>query len=308
LRRVAELAVSRRVMMPPPIVFEGNAAADLSENQLLKKLIAGTADAPRLAGPTAWLGSAVAIKDPTEAVFRRQSGSNLLVVGQQDELALGILASSVISLAVQSQSGAETRFVILDGTRPEAPEAGSWSRLDSQLRLGATIASPRDAAAAVSEVAEEVDRRLASPDQPGPPTILIIHNLARFRELKKGDDYSFDDEGGGVAKKLAAVVREGPAVGVHTLVWSDSYNNANRWLDRQSLRDFEMRVLFQMSAADSSNLMDSPAASRLGGHTAIFYSEERGEAEKFRPYGPPASAWLEWVTDERWRVGSAHPA
>src|SRR5258708_5806051 len=113
LRRVAELAVSRRVMMPPPIVFEGNAAADLSENQLLKKVIAGADDAPRLAAPTAWLGSAVAIKDPTEAVFRRQSGSNLLVVGQQDELALGILASSVISLAAQSRAGAETRFVIL---------------------------------------------------------------------------------------------------------------------------------------------------------------------------------------------------
>ena len=48
-------------------------------------------------------------------------------MGQQDELALGILASSVISLAAQSKSGAETRFTILDGTRPEAPEAALGS-------------------------------------------------------------------------------------------------------------------------------------------------------------------------------------
>ncbi len=60
-----------------------------------------------------------------------------------------------------------------------------------------------------------------------------------------------------------------------------------RWLDRQSLRDIEARVLFQMSATDSSNLMDSSAATQLGPHRAIVYSEDQGRAERFRPYGLP---------------------
>ena len=64
------------------------------------------------------------------------------------------------------------------------------------------------------------------------------------------------------------------------------------------MRDFEMRVLFQMSAADSSNLMDSPAASKLGNFTAMFYSDERGVAEKFRPYGPPSTDWLSEVAEK----------
>jgi hypothetical protein len=64
------------------------------------------------------------------------------------------------------------------------------------------------------------------------------------------------------------------------------------------MRDFEMRVLFQMSAADSSNLMDSPAASKLSNYTAIFYSDERGVAEKFRPYGPPPADWLNTVAQQ----------
>ena len=46
--------------------------------------------------------------------------------------------------------------------------------------------------------------------------------------------------------------------GIHTLMWCDTYSTLNRLLDRQSLRNFEMRVLFQMNATDSSNLMDSP--------------------------------------------------
>ncbi len=66
-------------------------------------------------------------------------------------------------------------------------------------------------------------------------------------------------------------------------------------LDRQNLQDFEMRVLFQMNANDSSSLMDSPEASRLGVHRAILYDEGQGLAEKFRPYGLPSNEYLAWV-------------
>jgi S-DNA-T family DNA segregation ATPase FtsK/SpoIIIE len=63
-------------------------------------------------------------------------------------------------------------------------------------------------------------------------------------------------------------------------------------VDRQTLREFELRVLFQMSAADSTNLLDSPAASRLRLHRGLFYSDDLGTIEKFRPYGPPSEKWL----------------
>src|SRR5262249_61058492 len=97
------------------------------------------------------------------------------------------------------------------------------------------------------------------------------------------------------AIRFGTGLREGPAVGVHTLIWCDTLNNVNRAFDRQGLREFEMRVLFQMSAADSSTLIDSPLGSKLGVHRALFYTEERGQPEKFRPYGLPSSEWLENV-------------
>ena len=96
-------------------------------------------------------------------------------------------------------------------------------------------------------------------------------------------------------KQLATILREGPAVGVHALVWCDSYSNVSRWLDRQAQRDFDQRILLQMSASDSSQLMESPGASKLGTHLAFYYSEEMGRAEKFRPYAIPAAEWLAWV-------------
>ena len=61
------------------------------------------------------------------------------------------------------------------------------------------------------------------------------------------------------------------------------------------MREFDNRVLFQMSASDSSNLIDSPLANKLGFHRALFYSEEQGTNEKFRPYALPSPEWLDHV-------------
>ena len=66
----------------------------------------------------------------------------------------------------------------------------------------------------------------------------------------------------------------------------------------QGMRELGMRVVFQMSVADSSNLIDSPLASKLGVHRALFANEETGTLEKFRPYGLPSEAWLERVRQQ----------
>ena len=55
------------------------------------------------------------------------------------------------------------------------------------------------------------------------------------------------------------------------------------------------KVAFQMSAADSSNLLDNPAAAKLRQHRGLFASEDLGTIEKFRPYGVPTEEWLEHV-------------
>ena len=142
----------------------------------------------------------------------------------------------------------------------------------------------------------------------GKGLFLLIYNLARFRDLRKSDEYSFsfeENDATTLDKQLATTLREGPNFGVHTLIWCDTFTNVGRWIDRQSMNDLALRVLFQMSASDSANLMDTPEASRLGIHRAVLYDEEQGEFEKFRPYGPPTNDWLTWVADQLAARGSS---
>ncbi|MCA9070951.1 MAG: hypothetical protein KDA84_18615, partial [Planctomycetaceae bacterium] len=99
-------------------------------------------------------------------------------------------------------------------------------------------------------------------------------------------------------KLFGEILKEGASVGVHIIVWCNSYNNVDRALGRQLLREFELRVVFQMSSGDSSNLIDNPAASRLGPNRALLYRDDQGTTEKFRPYGRPSDEWLTWINHQ----------
>ena len=167
----------------------------------------------------------------------------------------------------------------------------------------ARLVDRRELQTVLTEMAREIDRRQKTHEGEEPPLFLFLYGLQRFRELRKPeDDFSFSRRGeeaaANPAKQFVTILLEGPAVGVHTVVWCDTLNNVQRAFERQGLRDFEMRVLFQMSAADSSNLIDSPAAGKLGLYRALFYSEEKGQPEKFRPYGLPDDSWLDWVKEQ----------
>jgi hypothetical protein len=72
----------------------------------------------------------------------------------------------------------------------------------------------------------------------------------------------------------------------------------SRFLGRKALSEFEMRVVFQMSAADSASLIDAPAASTLGLNRALYYNDREGSLETFRPYAQPDGGWIENVAKQ----------
>ena len=88
------------------------------------------------------------------------------------------------------------------------------------------------------------------------------------------------------------IVMEGSALGMHLFVTVDTYNNVNRFFGRKALSEFEMRILFQMSANDSAALADTPKGSTLGMHRALLYNDQQGSLETFRPYALPDKGWL----------------
>jgi S-DNA-T family DNA segregation ATPase FtsK/SpoIIIE len=332
LARVRQMADTRGVRFPGPIVFEGNAPADLAKNPRLAELISGAA--PQPGAPRAYIGEPVAIKEPTFVPMRRQSGSNVLVIGQAEDAALATMTAALISLAAQlppsavseEPSGSATapelapsglsldleappappftapRFYVFDATPADSSLAGTFAQVKDALpRHDVRIVECRATEAAINEIAAELTRRREAQELSGPPVYLFVYGLQRYRVLRKGeDDFSFAPSFGADAapkpadpgKQFAEILKEGPAHGVHVFTWADTATAVDRTLDRGSMKEFDARVLFQMGANDSSNLIDSPAANKLGFHRALVYSEEQGVMEKFRPYAVPTAALL----------------
>jgi hypothetical protein len=289
------------------VVFEGNAPAEITKNPFLHDLLAATSWPTDQVAFQAWLGEAMAIKDPTAAVFRRQTGCNVLILGQDDVLALGVIGSAILSLAAQHSPARDdvhpsaARFYVLDGTPAGTPHSGVLARLAESLHHDIRIVGWRDLEGMLTELTQEVQQRQKSNDVQGATLYLFINGLQRFRDLRRDEnDYGFSggEEKASPAKLLASLLREGPGLGVHVIVWCDTLNNVNRAFDRQAMREFEMRILFQMSANDSSNIIDSPLAGKLGPNRAYLHSEEQGKLEKFRPYGLPTDRLLAQLNEE----------
>ena len=361
LEDVRDLTAQENIEYTPAIVFEGNVPASPSNNRELVELV--TSEPQPSLVTTAWLGEAVAIKPHTTVRFRRLAGANLLIVGQSQQGARGIMSSVFVTAAaqitpvgpddspeselqssdvaeglkpsgpapstapeagnasMQSQLDAMKSFsfanlqidnpadslkpqteatshpaaqlYILDGELADAPTVEYWSELSAMLPHSTRVAGPNDATTIISDLHAELQSRQTA--EPQPPVFLLIDNLGRFRDLRRDeDDYSFSSSKQAAttpAKQFVEILKNGPAAGIHTIVWADTYNNAARWMTSQTMRELELRVGFQMSATDSSNFIDSPAAGRLGQNRALLYLEETGTLEKFRAYGATLEDW-----------------
>lgn len=283
-----------------PLVFEGNVPSVIEDNALLKKALEQPGWPESVRAASAWLGDAIAIKDPTAAIFRPVGGNNLLIVGQQDDSALSVMAAAMISLCAQYRPEA-AKFFVLDSTPDDDPNAGFLGRVAAVLPHPIRMIDRNDLGAALGALAEEVTARQKGQSEDRSACFLFLHGAQRYRDLRKEDDFGFGRRGGErvvpPAEHLAAILRDGPTVNVHVVLDADTPTNLGRVVDRSGMREFGLRILFQMSVNDSSTLIDSPAASRLGRNRALLVTEESSQPEKFRPYGLPANAWLAKVRE-----------
>lgn len=294
LHRIQLHAAERKTGDREFVMFEGNAPADVRENRLLRRLLADGVTQP-VPPARVWLGAPNSIKGPTEIVLQRQSGHNLLVVGQNDEASLAMLALGLVALAAQHPQGT-ARIVLFDVSPPGSPHRMLLEQVAELLPMELSWVTPTTLDSSMSALEEELALRSEQSDTSQAPSLyLVLHHLERFKGLRYEDDFalSLDDN---AAKAPGAVLNriltEGSHLGFHVLCVCDSFNNTSRFLSRKAVSEFELRVLFQMSASDSASLIDDPRASALGLHRAILFNAQEGTLETFRPYALPDTEWL----------------
>ena len=280
-----------------PIVFEGNAPANLSErpDHPLVRAAEGPSPAKPPAKVQAWLGEPIAISDPTAAIFFRRGGRNLVIVGRDEVQAVGMLGTAILSLASQYPH-AGVRFLVCDLTLAALEQPPFAESIGEALPNEVRCIETRQLAETITELAATVGERQTD-GRGGAATYLLIAGLHRARTLRaEGGGFRRPEAPASPADHLATVLRDGPEVGVHVLAWADTVTSLQATIDRRLLGEFGIRVLLAMNEKDSNELAGSPAAARLREHRALLVDEEQaGGPQTFRPYVVPDGGWVESV-------------
>ncbi len=233
-------------------------------------------DLPFLAGRTDRAGG------PGRRPLRALSAHEPAGGGGSDLEAYGLMAAVLLSVAAQ-RAPAAVSFVLADFARPDSPAHGLFAGLSEQLPHTVHSFGAREAAGLPAELTAELEARLGG--EARPDLFVLIAGLHRWRELRSSDPYSPTDAG----RALARLADEGPDVGIHLILWTDSLDTLGR-LRRGALDSFDLRAVLRVDERSSQDLLGTNAAARLADNRAFYRNEddELGKMDKLKPYAFPA--------------------
>jgi S-DNA-T family DNA segregation ATPase FtsK/SpoIIIE len=267
-----------------------------------------------------WLGEPISIKPPTAALLERYEAANLLVIGGDEEQALGLLVAAILSVAAQRPPD-QASFLIGDFSRPTARHFGLFQRLG--LPHAVTVLNARQLRSPDAPVVPPPGRRPSlfaalTPVTPsaagstpldrlealiaarwaqmdagvvpaGPETWLVLAGLHAWRDLRP-----VEFKLAPAAEQLLRIAERGPEVGIHTVAWADGFATLEQSFKRAGVAHFDHRAILRVGEGDSNQLLGSPVAARLADGRALYRFEgwALGEAEKFKPYPVPEATVL----------------
>ena len=270
------------------VIYDGNRAATWSnENANL-----AVKQATKEVNPEAcWCvtGESVAINPAVVFPLTEQAGRNILLVGGDDAQAASVINTVTSSLIAHGRNAKSApQIFAIQGAKPTDARALALTKIWQSLDANIEVADVRNTEKIIDQVHQIVQKRTnEESDSEHGMVLLNLIQLSRLRELRKDDDFGmggFGEEELKADKKLEEILRDGPSCGVHTMIWAESYSTVNRWLSRTAFREMEIRLLMQMSGNDSTNLIDSVSASKLGDHVMLLYDEATGQEHRFRPF------------------------
>lgn len=268
LECVAELA-RRSGFDRHPHVFEGN--AEVRADDYDPNLYRG--DSQGIVIP---VGAPMSMEAPVTTKFERGPGSNLLVV---DVDGLGSLAVLITSLIAQRVDVTAVDFAAIEQ---------EWEPVfDALVAQGLDKPNRRRIDEVVNLLAKEVAERHASSDYRAEAKVLVLVGVHRAREL---DPEDYDDES--LLAKIRRLVKDGPEVGIHVIVWADRKASLDRRFDSQTLREFGLRFLGRMSEDDSRSLADTEQAASITPAQLVFDDFDKAVTVVVRRLGFPGPEWI----------------
>jgi DNA segregation ATPase FtsK/SpoIIIE, S-DNA-T family len=278
--------------LPSLVFLNGEEASDIKRNDRLRVAIqssgSGSNDIPL------WLGDAFSLTGSAGVILRRQAAANMLIGCQERDFEYAMNIVCAIVLAVMCRDFSDKCYIFIPKTGSSDsndtlrrlanafPEKVNFIEEDNLTLLNTLATSIRDGTSAASSYS----------------TFLIVPGMQRFGALRGDMKTIFNrpiPARGAVQAQSSAdnwrlILEDGPRVGIHTLIVSDSPSG----LERPTIALFSLRIAFRLMETDSLALFGTKDALGLKEGLAVLI--DRGESEEpheFRPYTYIDALWLD---------------
>lgn len=267
------------------VVFRGN---DLPEfrNRRVARCHQIPSSMPESVG--IYLGESISIHETDIcAILRKESANNILILGGEPHVAQRIAYYATISASTAHTDQSAT-FVTLNFMRREDTLNEELQSVFESLPFSSQIVSKTaEIVESLTAIKDEIDERRKDEERPQDHIYLSIYAFQLARMFDKGGRRGDDVSESGML--LDYILKNGPAVGVFTIMQCDNWDNLSRI--GNPLSSFTYRVALQMTENDSNKIAGSSIASKLfvfnrpsSVFRAYFRDNNRNINIKFKPY------------------------
>jgi hypothetical protein len=262
-----------------PRVFDGDTEAARSDV------------APDRSGnrPVLAIGEPLTLEPYAAVTLRRGRAMNLLLLGADSDdgemLDLAIPAavdSCIVDAALQGLAVTVVDFLGDEGDGDHVGVTDLCGAVGATYRRGAALA------ATIAPLAEAVQARHADGVYDADGRLLVLNGLQRALDLAPEDPFGdLDDANSGPrpASMLARILRDGPDVGVHTLVVVDGLVQFDRRLGRDLLAEFGWRLAgSSLSVQDVQTVTESYTEGAVRRHQVLIADQLKAKTRRVRAY------------------------
>ncbi len=233
-----------------------------------------------------YLGRAFSVqKDDVKVTISRETGDNVLIVGGDKAASQQIALYATFSAMSPYESDA-VEFYILNFMRKGNPlneVVDLWAEYGYKIKYAS---KQDDVLIALKEVKEEIDRRKALDEEFSDIYISIF--ALEFAQVFMPKEGVRKIE---AVELLTYILKNGPLLGVYTILQVDSLSNMGTLSD--ALSSFNHRVALQMDTRSSRSVIDCEYADSLYNfknkytkHRAYYYNKRNNLLTKFNAYKP----------------------
>lgn len=299
----------------PPTVFDGRNVVALSDDLVsLHRLRERSRRTPD--GRLALLGRPISVhEEPIGIPMSPETGRHVALVGagatqrtradvdeglDEVNVAIGALQACALSLALQHPDSDAT-FTVFDLlTKAQSDQARFSDFLSSLSQLGAAVETygDDDLADGLAAVAADLAQRSADRDARSLTRYVLAFGLDRARRMTEVD---FSSSATTPVDNLRAILRDGPALGVHLMAWWANARTFKDHLGYEASGLVDGLALFRVASTEVVDLLGpfvtwSPRANR-----ALLRDAAQSEIPvAIVPFAPLSKSQHRVLTQEEW--------